>query len=315
MRSIGTDIGADYIEDDLWANAISGAGLAPDVEIGNLLRIIAGTGRGDVYRISGNTEIRITVEGGWNPTRVPDSTTRYIVERPEWLHTQDSDRIDNSDPDAELSFDVQVTNWARKTLLLQVLGIDGGKNESIESLSPMREIYVFGGLGRILDTEKITINAIGELVTFDGLDPDQGTAYSNITVPPGILAEVYEVHFTLSDAPTGAAMILNMYRSEDEGATWLGSIFNTPPEIPIDSLGITVTEFSETPLLLRRTNRVRLACTQIGSTYAGANLRCVVRYRLREDPVADAMEEAGSIGGRSADVGTGRGSGYPLLMM
>jgi hypothetical protein len=150
MRAIATDSGADWIEDDLWINSFALAGLDIGAEKGKLLRIVAGTGRGDLYRVVGNTATRLTIEGQFIPGREPDSTTRYIVEDADWVVRQDSDVITNSDPAAELSFNVEVSNYSRSTLLVQALTLDGGDTESVEALSPAREIYLWGSGGDIL---------------------------------------------------------------------------------------------------------------------------------------------------------------------
>jgi hypothetical protein len=145
MRSSGTSIGADYVEDSRWLNFIAPAGLEVDAEKGNMLRIISGAGRGDTYRIVSNTDRRIYIEGAWR--RTPDSTSRFIVEAPEWVETQTSDRIDNSDQAAELNFNVSVKNYDRTTLAVAPIPVDGGDDEALETLSPFREIYLFGASG------------------------------------------------------------------------------------------------------------------------------------------------------------------------
>jgi hypothetical protein len=149
MRATATGVGAGWVEDGLWINSLAPAGLAVNADQGKLLRIIAGTGRGDVYRIASNTSNRITIEGDWLPDRVPDATTRHIVEDAEWVVRQDSDAIVNSRPDAELSFNVEATNYSRSALLVQAVTLDGGGLESVEALSPTREIYLWGGAGEI----------------------------------------------------------------------------------------------------------------------------------------------------------------------
>jgi hypothetical protein len=150
MRAIATSAGADWVQDDRWVNSFAAAGLDLDAEKGKLLRVIAGVGRGDVHRVVGNTATRLTIEGGWLPGRVPDASTRYIVEDADWVVRQDSDQINNSDPNAELSFNVELANYSRSTLLVQALTVDGGGLESVEGLSPSREVYFWGDSGSIL---------------------------------------------------------------------------------------------------------------------------------------------------------------------
>lgn len=157
MRSLVMATGPNWLEDDLWLNSFAPGGLAPDADAGKILRIIAGTGKGDVYRVLSNTDKRIYVDTDWLIDRVPDTTTRYIIEDADWKFIQASDRIDNRDPVAELSFDIQVTNYLRSTLLIMAVAMDGGENEAVERLSPMREIYLFGGPGNLFTSENAVL--------------------------------------------------------------------------------------------------------------------------------------------------------------
>lgn len=156
MRSkptVGSDAGGNFLSDANWVNSYAASGLTVDAEVGNVLRIISGLGRGDTYRIASNTATQVYIDGDWIHT--PNGDSRYVIEEPDWKVLQYSDTITNSDQDAELNFSVGVENYERSTLLVQVLGVDGGGNESIEGISPIREIYVFGSTGDVLneDTE------------------------------------------------------------------------------------------------------------------------------------------------------------------
>jgi hypothetical protein len=147
MRSkptVGSDGGGHYIEDAKWQNTLEndGNGLAVDEEIGRLVRIIAGQGRGQVRRVASNTATRIYIEGEWD--QVPNSGSRYIVEEPNWVTEQTTPGLANDVAAAVIDIPVEVTNYAQKTLLVKAYTVDGGNNESIDSLTPEREIYVYG---------------------------------------------------------------------------------------------------------------------------------------------------------------------------
>jgi hypothetical protein len=147
MRSkptVGSDGGGNYLSDANWANSLSGGGtgLAVDEEIGRLLRIISGPGAGQVYRIIDNTATKVYIEGDWLTT--PTSASRYVIEEPDWQVRQDSDSLNNADLDAVLYLEVEVTNYRQQVLLVQAVTLDGGQNEAIDSLCPVREIYVYG---------------------------------------------------------------------------------------------------------------------------------------------------------------------------
>jgi len=141
MRSTPT-VGADYVEDALWANSVSGSGLTTNAEVGRILRIISGEGKGDSYRIRSNTATRIYIEGEWRIA--PDSGSRYIIEEPDWQVIQTSDSLNNSDQSAEFLSTLEVANYQRQTLLVQGVTLDGGGAEALDNLCPIREIYVYG---------------------------------------------------------------------------------------------------------------------------------------------------------------------------
>lgn len=142
LPAVGSDGTGNYVDDALWANSVSGAGLVVNGEVGRLLRFICGPGRGDIYRIKANTATRIYVEGEWLAT--PGSTSRYIIEEPDWQVIQTSDSLNNSDQAADFVSTIEVANYQRQTLLVQAFTLDGGEAESFDNLSPCREIYVYG---------------------------------------------------------------------------------------------------------------------------------------------------------------------------
>jgi hypothetical protein len=165
--SVGADSGGNYLEDSQWANTIEPSGLAADEEKGRILRFISGPGEGDFYRIKSNTSSRIYVEGEWLQT--PSDASRYIIEEPDWKVIQTSDSLSNADPAAELVMDAEVNNYRRSVLLVQAVTVDGGSNESLETFSPVREIYLFGDAGALLTpiNEGYHENAGADTVTPD----------------------------------------------------------------------------------------------------------------------------------------------------
>lgn len=148
------------LTDARWCNSLSnnGAGLATNEEKGRVLRIIAGKGRGFSYSITGNSDTAITVNGPWVIT--PDSTSRYIVEESGWLPDQaDSNPLANSDPSAVAALSIPVDNYAGAVLLAEAVALDGGGNESLSSLNPLRMIYVPGqGFSPKRKTVKVSSN-------------------------------------------------------------------------------------------------------------------------------------------------------------
>lgn len=153
MRSkpgtLGWDDDGRYLTDPNWVNSLSETGMADDAEVGFLLRVIAGAGRGGLFRIRKNTDDTIWLEGDTAQLDALDTTTRYIIEETSWQVIQDSDQLNNSQLEGEFDMGVEVTNYQRQTLLVAAYTVDGGGNESFDSLTPVREIYIFGAVGDI----------------------------------------------------------------------------------------------------------------------------------------------------------------------
>jgi hypothetical protein len=188
MRSkptVGVDGGGNYLSDALWQNTLEagGAGLTTDEEIGNLLRVITGPGAGQVYRIISNTATKIYIEGSWLST--PDSTSRYIIEEPDWQVNVTGDSLNNADIAETLYLSTEVTNYNQRVVLVQVVLLDGGGNESIDSLNKVREIYVFGASNPAIGNndgyfEMATVSATVTPDLADGLN-QQETMTANVT--------------------------------------------------------------------------------------------------------------------------------------
>ncbi len=179
MRSkpsaVGTDADGRYITDPKWANSLTGSGMTPDAEVGMLLRIISGSGRGATFRVRKNSATTIWLDGDSDQLAVIDTSTRYIIEEPSWQPPQDSDQLNNAELTGQFDIGVQVSNYLKQTLLVAAFTIDGGGNESFDSLTPMREIYIFGDGG----------------ATVDGYHEYDGAATVVPDIANGIVAEIY----------------------------------------------------------------------------------------------------------------------------
>lgn len=115
-----------------------------DNESGHYLRIFAGTGSGFSYPILQNDLTRIYIRGDWVIT--PDSTSRFIVEASDWSVELPTNSYDNGDPSTTASWEINVPNLNKKTLLVQGLAVDGA-GTAFELFAPVREIYMTGRKG------------------------------------------------------------------------------------------------------------------------------------------------------------------------
>jgi len=147
--TVGWDADGRYLTDVNWDNSLSVGGMTPDAEVGYLLRVISGAGRGGLFRVRKNDADTHWLEGDSSHLDVLDSSSRYIIEEPTWQVIQDSDQLNNSELTGEFDMGVEVTNYSEKTLLVAVFTVDGGGFESFESITPIREIYLFGSAGTL----------------------------------------------------------------------------------------------------------------------------------------------------------------------
>ncbi len=170
LPTVGSDGGGNYIEDLMWMNTLenAGAGLAVDAEKGFLLRIISGPGAGFTQRITSNMATKIYIEGDWLVT--PDSTSRYIIEEPDWQVNITGDSLNNADLDAVLRLSIEVTNYRQRVVLVQMVTLDGGQNEAIDTLCPFREIYIFGASSPAITDGYFEMPTIADEVTPDLAD-------------------------------------------------------------------------------------------------------------------------------------------------
>jgi hypothetical protein len=176
MVTFGTDAFGDYIEDPNWISCFSPAGLPLDVEIGNMILFFAGAGRGQSVVITKNTQTRLYADFGFTP----DSTSRYVVVGPTFEEVADSDSINNADPNSDFSLSFPVQNYLGKSMVVQVLTVDGGNNESVEAQSPVRDMYLYGkGLNVIYINTDTTLGAFDQQIN---VDTTNGSV--TLTAPP-----------------------------------------------------------------------------------------------------------------------------------
>jgi len=83
------------------------SGLTPGVEVGNILRVIMGTGRGQLRKITGNTPTQLS----WDLPLVLDETSVWIVEDAAWSYIVDSSDVDNANYQLATSLTLPSTNF------------------------------------------------------------------------------------------------------------------------------------------------------------------------------------------------------------
>jgi hypothetical protein len=142
IRTLATTHTATTIGDALFVNSTYPSGMTVDGEIGHRVRIIAGTGAGQVATIVSNTSTVLTIDGSFNP--VPDGTSVFNIEEATWIEDYQTNPLNNSANDSGITMRLRVDNFLNTLLLVQVLTVDGNGKESLEAKSAWREIWLYG---------------------------------------------------------------------------------------------------------------------------------------------------------------------------
>jgi hypothetical protein len=151
LRTKATTFSTTTIGDAKWQNASYPAGMTPNEERGLLVRIIGGTGKGQVRRIVSNTATIHTVDQPWDVT--PDATSVYIVQEPGYSYAAESSAIDNDAPDNAMTLTLPVDNLLGQTLLVEVQTLDKFGVASASENNQWREIYLPGDPGTVAAAE------------------------------------------------------------------------------------------------------------------------------------------------------------------
>lgn len=109
--------------------------------VGNLIRVLSGTGRGTPPRkIVGNTNNTLF----WDQNLEIDATSIFIIEEPTWSWSADGTSLDNSNPASTTEFAVPVTNYNNQFMIVSGFTVDIYGNESADQDQPVREQWIYG---------------------------------------------------------------------------------------------------------------------------------------------------------------------------
>jgi hypothetical protein len=134
------------------ANAYGG--MTPGVEVGNLIRIIQGTGRHQPpSTITANSSTALTFQ----PPLLMDVTSVWIVEGPTWAYQGDSSAAGNAVPSLPATLSVPTANFILQPMLLAGFTVDVNGNESPDNGdAPIREDWIYGSLGTTVVSQSMT---------------------------------------------------------------------------------------------------------------------------------------------------------------
>jgi hypothetical protein len=151
LRTKATSFSSTSIGDAKWQNASYPSGMTPNEERGLLVRIIGGTGKGQVRRIVANSATVHTVDQPWDVT--PNASSVYIVQEPGYSYVAESAPIDNDAPDNLMALTLPVDNLLGQTLLVEVQTIDKFGVASASENNQWREVYLPGDPGTVATAE------------------------------------------------------------------------------------------------------------------------------------------------------------------
>jgi hypothetical protein len=132
------------ISDAGWINSQNNwQGLTPGVEVGQVLRVIQGAGRGQLRKLTGNTATGFS----WDIPLLLDETSVWIIESPNWQYQADSIAMGNADYQHQTTLIIPAANFANKPILIAGFTVDINGNESPDGDNPIREDWIFGSPG------------------------------------------------------------------------------------------------------------------------------------------------------------------------
>jgi hypothetical protein len=226
--------------------ANSYGGLTASAEIGNLIRVIAGTGRGQPpSTITANTSTQLTFQ----PPLLMDDTSIWIVEAPTWTFQADSTSLDNANPLTPVTLSVPTANFIEQAMLIAGFTVDVNGNESPDGDQPFREDWIYGEVGAPSGEMKISIP--GTLAIGSNIGP-AAFYTSTVSLQNGVTCMVKQ-------APVGANLVIQVYA----GITLLFTVTITAGSTVGSATG-TPTIGPETPVIVN--------LTAVGTTFPGSDL-------------------------------------------
>jgi hypothetical protein len=153
------------------------SGLTPGVEVGNILRVIMGTGRGQLRKITGNTPTQLS----WDLPLVLDETSVWIVEDAAWSYIVDSSDVDNANYQLATSLTLPSTNFLDFSMVVCGFTVNSAGVESSDASAPIREIFIYGdGYAQaFIAAATYAMKANDHVLTFNGVNQTLNLLPSN----------------------------------------------------------------------------------------------------------------------------------------
>lgn len=139
---------ANSISNTLWNNSVNraqfpgSAGMDPGAESGRIVRILRNTGAGQFRYCSDNDNLTHQISPPWDV--VPDATSLYIVEAPDWLDPSQTSPLSAATPNVSLQLHMDVPNLTDEVVLVGGFLVDVNGQQTDDGFACYRMIYTFG---------------------------------------------------------------------------------------------------------------------------------------------------------------------------
>jgi hypothetical protein len=143
-----TSATATTITNSMWNNSVNrqqfpgSAGMDPGAEVGRIIRILRGKGAGQWRVCTVNDNVTHTIDPPWDV--IPDSTSIYIVEAPDWPSFSTTSQILAPGPGISVSPHMEAPNLADEVALVAGFLIDDDGQVTDDEVAVYRLIYLFG---------------------------------------------------------------------------------------------------------------------------------------------------------------------------
>ena len=235
----------------------SGLVLTAGSEVGRLVRIISGTGRGQTALIQSNDASgNILIQGSW--ATPPNTTSVFWIEEPGWgVSTQDFDPGQISSPlyvgVTVAQFAINVAGFSKQYLMMEPVAVSAVGNEALPGAQcvAIRDFFLFNETGLATGGgPAAAITIPGTLAIGSDLGPI--AAMPTTSTPSNITVQ-------LKQAPIGNALTVVVYVN--------GAVFATI-NVPPGATSATVANAS----LIAAGQSVRIDITGVGMAYPGGDM-------------------------------------------
>lgn len=254
--------------------AEQGDGLEPDAEIGNMIRVIGGTGEGETGVIKANDRTSVTLAQPLKRAIAQDSI--IIIEEPAWRYEQKSAVLQNGQPGNEMTVKLPVKNAEGDVVLVTGVTLDAKGTESPEELNPYREVYIIGAPG-----EQFIRDWLGQFIVPGDLvvDDDVMDNHMRVRCASGEFLELLDISIQAKIAPEGSVASFDIRRSPDGGTSW-GSILAGTIDLPAAAKGISFSQDKIGITQLQRDDLLLLDVVGIGSDVPGSGITIDVKGKI-----------------------------------